>query len=168
MSRPAEWLQQVTVALEALEELTTPVVDRAMLEKLLGIQRRTAIRLMRRFGGYQAGRTFLIERPALLRQLRKIASSGHYALEAGRRERLEIELQRTRRDLAARRIKIVAAPDLTQRQLEGLPATIRLSAGRLEITCSDAQDLLSQLMELAQAIANDFERFEVLIMRPRA
>jgi len=166
MSRPAEWLQRVTVALEALEELTTPVVDRAMLEKLLGVQRRTAIRLMRRFGGYQAGRTFLIDRPALLRQLRKIASSGDYALDVGRRERLGAELGRARRDFAVRRIVIPVAPDLAERQIEGLPATIRLTAGRLEISCSDAQDLLRQLMELAQAITNDFERFETVISLP--
>jgi hypothetical protein len=134
-----------------------------MLEKLLGVHRRTAIRLMRRFGGYQSGKSFLIERSALLRQLCEIVSSGDYALETGRRERLEAELGRARRDLSARRIVIPVARDLAERQIEGLPETIRLSTGRLEIVCCDAQDLLRQLMELAQAIANDFERFETVI-----
>jgi hypothetical protein len=37
------------------------------------------------------------------------------------------------------------------RELSGLPSTIRIGPGKLEITCIDAQDLLRQLMELAQA-----------------
>lgn len=49
---------------------------------------------------------------------------------------------------------------MAYRQLDGLPSTIRLAPGKLEVTCSDAQDLLRQLMELAQAIANDFDKFE--------
>jgi hypothetical protein len=52
------------------------------------------------------------------------------------------------------------APGVAYRQLDGLPSTIRLAPGKLEVTCSDAQDLLRQLMELAQAIANDFDKFE--------
>jgi len=54
-------------------------------------------------------------------------------------------------------------PDLAQRELDGLPSTIRLAPGRLEITCSDAQDLLRHLMELAQAITNDFDKFESMV-----
>jgi hypothetical protein len=156
-------LQQVTAALEALEHLTTPVIDRATLEQLLGIHRRVAIRLMHRFGGYQAGRTFLIPRPALIRQLKRIAGGDVYHYETSRRERLTNELEKTRRDLAARRITIPTASDLAWRELSGLPATIRLSPGHLEITCSDGQDLLRQLMELVQAITNEFEKFEVVV-----
>ena len=163
MPRQAEWLQQVPAALKALEHVTTPVIDRATLEKLLRIHRRCAIRLMHRFGGYQAGRTFLIDRPALMRQLKRIAAGEPYRYELERRERLGNQLAETRRDLAARRITIPAAPDVAYRELSGLPSTIHLAPGRLEITCSDAQDLLRQLMELAQAIANDFDRFETLV-----
>lgn len=164
MARPAEWLQQVPAALEALEHITTPVIDRAMLEKLLGVHRRGAIRLMHHFGGYQAGRTFLIERPALLRQLQRVAAGEPYYFETRRRERLGNQLAEIRRDLVARKVTIATAPDLAQRELAGLPSTIRLASGRLEITCSDAQDLLRQLMELAQAITNDFEKFEAAVL----
>jgi len=37
------------------------------------------------------------------------------------------------------------------RERSGLPSTIRIGPGKLEITCIDAQDLLRQLIELAQA-----------------
>ena len=163
MPRQAEWLQQIPGALQALEKITTPVIDRAMLETLLRVHRRGAIRLMHRFGGYQAGRTFLIDRPALMRQLERIAASEPYRYEAQRRERLGSQLAEIRRDLVRRRITIATAPDVAYRELDGLPATIRLAPGKLEITCSDAQDLLRQLMELAQAIANDFDKFETRV-----
>jgi hypothetical protein len=167
MPRQAEWLQQVPAVLEALEHVTTPVIDRATLEKLLRIHRRAAIRLMHRFGGYQAGRTFLIDRPALMRQLKRIAGGEPYRYEIGRRERVGNQLAETRRDLAARRIIIPTAPDVAYRELSGLPSTVRLTPGKLEVTCSDAQDLLRQLMELAQAIANDFDRFEAIVGQSR-
>ena len=163
MSRKAEWLQQVPAALEALEQLTTPVIDRAILEKLLSIHRRAAIRLMHHFGGYQAGKTFLLDRVLLIRQLRKIAVGKAHFVEIKRRERLGHQLAEASRDLAQRRISIPVAPDVAYRELAGLPSSIRLAPGKLEITCSDAQDLLRQLMELAHAIANEFEKFESLI-----
>ena len=100
MPRQAEWFQQIPAALEALEQLTTPVIDRAMLERLLGIHRRAAIRLMHRFGGYQAGKTFLISRPTLIRQLQRVAVSNAYLIETARRERLSAELDRTAASLS--------------------------------------------------------------------
>lgn len=46
MARHAEWLQQVAAGLKALEQVKTPPIDRAMLEKLLPVYRRVAIRLI--------------------------------------------------------------------------------------------------------------------------
>jgi hypothetical protein len=154
---------KVPAALEALEHTGAPVIDRAMLEKLLGIHRRAAIRLMHRFAGYQCGKTFLIERATLIRELRHIAAGEPHYYETARRERLAKQLDETRRACAARRIQIVRAPDVAYRELDGLPATIRLAPGKLEIACTDVQDLLRQLMELAQAVANDFEKFSAAV-----
>jgi hypothetical protein len=163
MPRPAQWLQQIPEALELLEQIETTVIDRATLERLLRIHRRAAIRLMHRFGGYQAGRTFLIDRAALLRQLGAIAAGESYRFEAGRRERLVRRLDQARQELAARRILIPVTPGITRRELATLPPTIHLTAGKLEIACTGAKDLLGQLMDLAQAIANQFEEFELRV-----
>jgi hypothetical protein len=46
------------------------------------------------------------------------------------------------------------------REVAGLPATIRVAPGRLEISYTDPPDLLRQLMELAHAVSNDYEGFE--------
>jgi hypothetical protein len=53
--------------------------------------------------------------------------------------------------LAQRRIVIPAPPNVPYRELSSLPSTIRTGPGKLESTCIDAQDLLRELMELAQA-----------------
>jgi hypothetical protein len=71
------------------------------------------------------------------------------------------------RDLAQRRILIPMVPDVAYRELAGLRASIRIAPGRLEIACTDAEDLLRQLMELAQAIANDFGKFSAVVGRAR-
>ena len=159
MPRQAEWFQELPAALEALEELTTPVVDRATLERLLRIHRRAAIRLMNRFGGYQAGKTFLISRPALIRQLKRVAVSNAYLIETARRERLSAELDRTRRLSFARNVRIDAVPDKGERLLKDLPPGIHLKPGELHIEFSDAEDLLRRLYELSQAMVSDFARF---------
>ena len=160
MPRSPEWLGQVPDALDALARLSAPVVDRAVLERLLGVHRRAAIRLMHRLGGYQSGRTFLIEREKLAAALRAIAAGDEFVFEVGRRERLGKSLDAAAREAKARRIVIPVAPDVRGREVAGLPATIRLAPGLLEISCTDPTDLLRQLMELAQAISNDYEGFE--------
>jgi hypothetical protein len=71
--------------------------------------------------------------------------------ETKRRERLGNQLAEISRDLAQRRIVIPAAPNVAYRELSGLPSTIGIGPGKLEITCIDAKDPLHKLMELAQA-----------------
>ena len=88
-----------------LSDVRLPVIDRAAVERLFGLRRRQAIELLNRFGGYQAGRTFLIGREQLISQLDSMAASGEYRQEAARRERLagSIEkIQRTRQTEAVR------------------------------------------------------------------
>lgn len=159
MPRQAEWFQQIPAAVEALEKLTTPVIDRAMLECLLLIHRRAAIRLMHRFGGYQAGKTFLISRHTLIRQLKRIALTNAYLIETSRRERLSAELDTARRLSFARQVRIDAAPDRGEQLLKDLPAGIHLKPGELRIEFSGAEDLLRRLYELSQAMVHDFARF---------
>lgn len=160
MPRSPEWLGQVPDALAALARLEAPVVDRAMLERLLGVHRRAAIRLLQRFGGYQSGKAFLIEREKLAAALRAIAAGDDFVFEVGRRERLGKSLDAIAREAKARRILIPVTPEMRGREVAGLPATIRLAPGLLEISCTDPENLLQQLMELAQAISNDYEGFE--------
>lgn len=69
MPAKSEWLLRLPEIRAELERLDVSVVDRAGIERIFGLKRRRAIELMHQFGGYQTGRTFLLERARLLEAL---------------------------------------------------------------------------------------------------
>ena len=82
------WLLRLPEIRAELTAMEVPVVDRAVFERVFGVRRRRAIQSLHHFGGFQAGRMFLIDRLALLRQLEPLAESAEFALEQQRRQRL--------------------------------------------------------------------------------
>jgi hypothetical protein len=158
--RKAEWTEELPSALEELRRFPAAVIDRAILEKVLRIGRRTAIRLMNRFGGFQSGKTFLIDREKLIAKLEEIARGEDMAVERDRRARLADELEKTRRLAPGRKVRIGTAPDVRDRVMQDLPAGIHLRPGELRIEFFGAEDLLRHLYELSQAMVNDFGRFQ--------
>jgi hypothetical protein len=157
MPRKPEWYQQIPSALALLRTFPAPVVDRAALETLLHVGRREAIRLMHRFGGYQAGRTFLIGREDLSRQLEGIRNGDAYQWESRRRERLDQTLK------TMRRVVIQVTNEVKNRKLLDLPPGVELERNRLEIHFESAEDLLSKLFEFSRTISEDYDSFCSLI-----
>ena len=49
--------------------------------------------------------------------------------------------------------------------LSGLPAGVSVEPGRIEVRFSGAKDAVGRLFALAQALTNDYERFEELVER---
>ena len=68
MPAKPEWLLRLPEIRAELEHLDVAIVDRAGIERIFGVRRRRAIELMHQFGGYQTGRTFLLDRVRLLIQ----------------------------------------------------------------------------------------------------
>jgi hypothetical protein len=162
MPSPPQWFQWVDDALEALRAFPGPLVDRASLETLLRVSRRTAIRLMNGFGGYQAGKTFLIDREDLIAALERVQTGETFSHEVRRRIRLADDLERTRRDWRARQVKLPVAAE--PRQAASLPAGMRIvRAGVLEVEFSSGGELLGRLYELVRMAGEDFETFETLL-----
>jgi len=157
-AKPA-WLLQIPQILEHLEAFDVPVVDRAMVEHLFGIRRRRAIELMHLFGGYQAGRTYLIDRRRLIDRLQRLADGDGFERERHRKERLTNALQELRRNHVASSVKISVPPDVWSHRMADLPAGVKLAAGHLHVEFSGTEDLLTKLFELSQAAADDFDRF---------
>ena len=106
---------------------------------------------MHRFGGYQAGRTFLIAREDLLRQLEAVRDGDNYQWESRRRERLDKALQK--------RIVIPVTSTVKDRDLLNLPPGVELERRRLEIRFESTEELLRQLFEFSQAISDDYASF---------
>ena len=157
MPHKPEWYLQVPEALAMLRKFPAPVVDRAGLETLLGVSRREAVRLMHRFGGYQAGRTFLVGRDELSRQLETIRDGDAYQGESRRRERLDQTLRRMRR------VVIQVTDEGKDRNLMNLPLGVDLERNKLEIRFESAEDLLSKLFEFSRVISDDYDSFCSLI-----
>jgi len=154
------WLLQVPKILEELKEMSVPFLDRAAIEKLFGVRRRRAIQLMYDFGaGYIVGKTFLIERLQLITNLETISRGDEFLFEARRKERLVVDLDRSRKAIAGRRVVIAAASDAHERTIEDLPVGIHLKHGELRIEFHGTEDLLRHMFELSQTILNDYERF---------
>jgi hypothetical protein len=150
------WLLRLTQIREELTAIDVPVIDRALFERLFGVRRRRAIQLMHYFGGYQAGRTFLIDRLALLRQLEPLEASAEFALEQRRRQRLVETLEELRRSRTGAQVTIRVDPPRNRAQL---PDYVYLHRGTLWMEFDDVQDLLAKLYQLSQAAAADFEAF---------
>jgi hypothetical protein len=163
MSAKAEWLLRLLEIRAELEHLDVPVVDRAGIERLFGLRRRRAIELMHQFGGYQAGRTFLVDRARLLEALQSLESREDYSVEKRRRERLGDVVEASREHLIAMRVRIPVRAVAAKASLDRLAPGVLLLPGVLSIEFQRPIELLEKLYWLSQAIAHDFEKFEGLL-----
>jgi len=155
------WIERVPKILETLESPgAPPFLDRPAVEILFGVRRRQAIQLLRRFGGYQVGKTFLVPSEAVAGFLRDPRRGTAADMEKGRFERVSSALGKARQELHQRRIPIAVPPEVLRLEISGLPEGIRLETGQLTIRFDKPTDLLQKLFALSQALANDFEAFE--------
>ena len=155
------WIESVPEILETLEAPgTPPFLDRPTVEVLFGVRRRQAIHLLRRFGGYQVGKTFLVPREAVVRFLRDPQRWSAAADEKGRFARVANALGEARSELQQRRMPIPAQKETLAMEFAGLPPGIRLEPGQLVIQFERPVELLEKLFALSQAFANDYETFE--------
>ena len=81
--------------------------------------------------------------------------------EEERRARLVAELQKAR--LTGVRFKVPA--ETMSAQLANLPEGVSVARGRIEVRFDGAEDALARLYALAQALGNDYGRFEELVGR---
>lgn len=153
------WLLRLPEIREELAGMEVPVVDRAVFERLFGIRRRRAIQLMHFFGGYQTGRTFLVDRLQLIDQLGPIEAGAEFAMEAKRKQRLTEALERVRRHRAGAQVVLPVGAEALAGRLGDLPDGIQLEPGSLRVEFGKAEELLAKLFALSKAAVNDFEAF---------
>ena len=147
--------------LDELRALSAPSVDRAAIERLLGVSARQALRIMHQLTPHVAGKSLVILRQDLIRQLEGLEQGGAVQGERKRLERVTIELERVRSAAASHHVAVpVPAREAGWRSL---PEGIRLKPGRLEIEFQSGEHLLGMLLELAQAVAGDLEQFQAAI-----
>ena len=124
-SQPA-WFHRLEEILSALRAMTSSHLDRAAVEKLFRVRQCRARQIMAGWAGLRVGNVSAVSREALIACLEQTAAAGVFQWEGNRRARLVEDLDRLRRQLAARRGHIPAAADVRERLLEDLSAGIRL------------------------------------------
>jgi hypothetical protein len=157
-SQPA-WFHRLDEILEVLRTAETSHLDRLAVQRLFGVRERRARQLMAGLPGLRAGNASAVLRQALIARLEETAAGGLFQWETNRRARVVDELDRTRRQLAARRVRIPAAADVEDRRLRDLSGAIALKPGELRIEFYGAEDLAAKLLELSKAMANDWPAF---------
>ena len=116
---------------------------------------------MQTFGAEMTGNQRTLPRTKLLRQLKKHRQRRAFRGEEERRARLVAELQKAR--LTGVRFKVPA--ETMSAQLANLPEGVSVARGRIEVRFDGAENALARLYSLAQALGNDYERFEELVGR---
>jgi len=158
------WYLSVPAILQQLRSPDAPpFLDRPAVEKLFSIRRRQAIRVLAAASGYQVGKTFVVERQAVVEFLEGMERSGVAPRARARKRRVAAALNEVAHHAAAQQVQVRTAPDVLRRRPGSLSSAIELVApGKLQISYGGAEDLLAKIVELASAAANDFPAFRDL------
>jgi hypothetical protein len=157
-AQPA-WFHRLDTIMAELRAMEVSHLDRLAVQKLFRLKERRARQIMAGLPGLQVGNAFAVERLALAARLEETAASDIFQWETNRRARVVEDLDRTRRQLSARRVVISAGPEVREREVASLGRGIELRLGELHIRFNGAEDLAAKLFELSQAMANDWEAF---------
>ena len=153
------WLLAIPDAIRQLEGLDRDLLTRRDLERLFGVSRARAAQLMRTFGAELAGYSRVLRRTDLLRQLRRQRRRAAFRIEEQRRSRVVAELRTAR----VSGIRVVVPVEAVEARLAGLPEGVTVGADRIEVRFGSAKGAVGKLFALAQALGNDYERFEALV-----
>lgn len=154
MPKPSDWTPLIPHALTELRAMRSHVVDRSTLERLLRIHRRTAIRLMHQLGGEQAGKTFLVSREHLIRELEAFLPSDSPAYPP----RTASQVRRLHAEAEAIAFSDVRTAE--HRTVANLPATIQVAPGKVVLETGDLRDLCAQLWVLLETCKEDRNALE--------
>ena len=159
MPATPRWLLAIPDAIRQLEALDREVLTRRDIEQLFGVSRARAATLMQTFGAELTGNQRTLPRTQLLRQLRRHRTRAAFRGEETRRDRVVTAIRQAR----LTGIRVAVPSEALEARLAGLPAGVSVEPGRIEVRFSGAQDAVGRLFALAQALTNDYERFEELV-----
>ncbi len=153
------WLLAIPDAISQLEALERPLLTRRDIEQLFGVSKARAATLMQTFGAELTGNQRTLLRTKLLKQLRKHRGRAGFRHEEERRERLVAELRKAR----LTGIRVTVPAETLSGKLANLPDGVSVGRDRIEVRFDGAKDAVRRLYSLAQALVNDYERFEALV-----
>lgn len=154
------WLLRVPEIISEVRSLAgAAVIDRAAFERLFGVRRRRAIDLMQQVGGFQCGRTHILQREELLSWLERVQAGDGFKAEQRRKQKVAEQINELHRRRGAANIHIPVLPQIRTE----LPAGISLRPGEMAVSFTTTEDLLARLYAIATAAADDFDSFTAII-----
>lgn len=157
------WIHRLPEILAWLESSEAPpFLHRGLIEGVFGLRRRQSLRLMEKAGGYQAGRTYLVDRQQLAGFLRR-RDSRSVADATQRKVRLEDTIEESRRQVEARRVRVRVDPGLHAALPPGIEA---LGPECIQIRFFGAEDLMSKVAALAAFAVHEPARFRQTFEAP--
>ena len=111
---------------------------------------------MHTLGADLTGYARTLPRTRLLRLLRTYREGTEFHGEQARREHLMTELRKAR----LTGIRVTVPAEALGGRLSGLPAGVVVERDRIEVRYAGAKEAVVKLVALAQALNNDYERFE--------
>ena len=158
------WLLKIPDAVRQLEKLEREIITRSDVQTLFGVSKSQANNLMLRFGAERTSHLLTIPRSVLLDVLRKRSRSREFQQEEARREKLYGELRQAR--VSAVRYKVPT--EVLSAKLRNLPEGVTVGGTRITVDYTEPKQALQRLYGLAQALGNDYERFETLVRDAQA
>ncbi len=160
------WLCSLPEILDQLGEIPAPVVDRALVEKIFHLSTRGAHHFMTRMGAGSAGRSLWLDRAQLIKNLRRILAGDDYYRADYRAAKLASLLTQTRKERIASSVRIEVKAETFGAKLDGLPEGVQVGPGEVRVSGETTMAIAEKLFALAQAILNDFERFDKAVQKP--
>jgi hypothetical protein len=158
---PASWLRRLPDAIAQLERFERETVTRADVQIVLGVSKRRAVQLMHAWGAERRGGRGELElaRGPLLRRWKALRRGRQYGEEEGRVASLMTALREAR----VSRVRVTVPRETFSAKLAGLPEGVTIEPRRVVVEFASAQDAVGKLFAIAQALGNDWERFESLV-----
>lgn len=159
------WYSRLETAIEQLEQLPSPWVDRAAIEFSLGVGRRRAQQILQPLVRLTIGKNGLAHREEVIGHLRALAAGQAANFETQRRERLHSVLDQLYRERKEQPRVLVEAPTaVVNQELDTLPPGVHLSPGRIALEgFTTPEEAKQKLLALLMAMGNDPDGFDARI-----
>lgn len=157
------WLRRGKGILYWIEALQEPYMDRKAIQNVFQVSKTEAHRIIQDIGGAAPiwGNSKVISRESVKQYIQKKLKQENWdQTEETRVGRLVEKLNEAKRESKLKSRMLKVSKEVLLHTVAGLPGSIQLGPGILKIDYHGTEDLLRNLLELAMAIQNDFDRFE--------
>lgn len=162
-----DWVRDIQGTITRIESADYPHFARPQIEAALGVCSTVAKKILRRMGATkEIGNALLIPKPALLRELRKIAQNPGYSALTDREITRQARIEALRPNRGGHAKLSVTAPQratLEQTTVATLPDGVSIYQGTVTLHVAGWNDYLTKLAALIHATDNDRDTIEKAI-----